>query len=89
MRIARIKGPKLGGWIIALFDLEEKKYIGFEIFILPGSKEAIARQLNAALTQFERSECRGIMQDLRNLCEQHGISVNPQWTTYFLRSANP
>lgn len=82
MRIARIKGPKLGGWIVALWGLEERKYVGIEIFVLPGSKEAVARQLAAVLGQFERSGAKGILQDLNDLCKQYGVAVNPQWTLY-------
>lgn len=85
MKIARIKGERLGGWIVALYDLQVKNYVGFEIFILPGKEEAVARQLASALTQFGNSGCGGIMQDLCSLCDQHDVPVNPDWTVYTLR----
>lgn len=90
MKIARIKGLRLGGWIVALYDLVAKNYVGFEIFVLPGNKEAIARQLAAALKQLERSGATGILQDMLNLCKQYGVTVNPQLKVYTLhKQDNP
>jgi hypothetical protein len=85
VRIARIKRPKLGGWIVALWSLEEGTYVGVEMFILPGSKEAVSRQLAAVLGQFERSGARGILQDLSDLCKQYDVAINPEWTLYVLQ----
>lgn len=85
MRIVRIKGEKLGGWIVAIYDIAAKNYVGFEIFILPGSKEVIARQLTAALGQFERFGVTGVLNDLVDLCKQYGVDINPEWKIYTMQ----
>lgn len=82
-KIVRIKEERLGGHILALYDLDGKIYVGGEYFVLPGKDDIVAKQLAAILGDFGRDIfVVGVMQDLRDLCARYGVAVSSKWRIY-------
>jgi hypothetical protein len=84
-KIVRIREEKWGGYVLALYDLEERGYTGRgDVLILAGEDKVVAKQIQAALGEFESEPfVVGIMDDLRALCVRYGIAVNlKKWRVY-------
>jgi len=87
MKIVRIKRNWLGGWILSLYDLGAKEYVGSECFILSGRDDVVAKQLAAAFSEFSKDiMVVGIMDNLKALCVKYGVTVNPRWRTHHVPS---
>ncbi len=83
MKIVLIKRSWLGGWVLSLYDLGASKYVGNELFILPGNDDLVAKQLTAVLGEFGKdARVVGIMDTLKELCARYGVAVNPKWRTH-------
>ncbi len=83
MKIVLIKRDWLGGWVLSLYDLGARVYVGSECFILPGRDDVVAKQLAAALSEFSKDILVvGIMDNLKALCVKYGVTVNPKWRTH-------
>lgn len=83
-KVIRIKEERLGGNILALFDLDQKTYDNGEFLVLPSVKPAvIARQLMAVLGEFGRNPLVvGVTEDLKALCVRYGVVLNPKWRVF-------
>lgn len=80
MKIVRIKKKWLGGWILSLYDLGAKEYVGSEHFILPGRDDIVAKQFAATFSDFSKDVLVvGIMDDLKALSVEYGVTPNPKW----------
>lgn len=86
MFVVCIKERQPYGLVLARYDVQNQRWVGPIILALKSDKGGFARQLAKAIEQFEKEPgTNGITDDLANLCIEHDIPLNVEWTIYTTR----
>lgn len=80
MKVAHIKKREAYGFVVSLCDVDRRVSVGCDTLVISGDWVQEARQLTAAIAQFEViAPVAGITRELKQLCDEHNVAVSSKW----------